>query len=409
MKVKRCRACKSKDLHKFLDLGKRPPSDAFLKKEQLKFPEEKFPLEVLFCSNCSLVQLSYVVPPEKMYKADYVYVSSISPAMRVNWTQLAKEAAEKIGLKPSDLVIDIGGNDGTLLECFKPFNVRTLNIDPTQVALKSKEKGIDLINDFFNEKVAERVVKEKGKAKIITGTNVFAHINDWDDFLRGVNKLLDDNGLMVLEFPYLVDLIKNVEFDTIYHEHLSYLSIRPIIWLLNRFDMEVADVKRIPVHGGSLRLFAKKSSSNLPVNDAAKSLCNLEIKEGLDKLEKYQEFSRRVDELKGKLVKVLKELKSQGKKIAGDGAPAKGNTLLNYCEIGTDVLDFIAEVNPAKIGLFTPGMHIPVVEEERIYSERPDYLLLLAWNFKDDIMKKQQRYKDLGGKFIIPIPEPQIV
>ncbi|MBI4894361.1 MAG: class I SAM-dependent methyltransferase [Candidatus Aenigmarchaeota archaeon] len=411
MRITRCRICKSEDLYKFLDLGMHPPSDAFLKKDQLDSVEEKFPLDVYFCGSCCLVQLGFVVPPEKLFTKNYVYVSSISTTMRSNWMDMAAEINKKFGVPEGSLVVDIGGNDGTLLKCFHDsgFSVTTLNIDPSDVAKTKVSEDVDVINDFFSENVASEVAKKFGKARIITGTNVFAHVDDLDDFMRGVGALLEDDGVLVLEFPYLMDLLEKIEFDTIYHEHLSYLSVGPLIKLYERFGMIIVDIDRIPVHGGSLRIFVKKKGLGTVAAKNVQDLVRLEKERGLYDLETYKDFSVRVSNLKKNLVAMLRDLKSGGKKIAGDTAPAKGNTLLNYCGIDDNVLDFIAEINPIKQGLYTPGTHIPVVPLEKIYEDKPDYLLILAWNFKDDIMRQQKDFRESGGRFIVPVPEPEIV
>lgn len=411
MRVTQCRICESKDLHKFLDLGMHPPSDAFLRKEQLKLSEEKFPLDVYFCKTCGLVQLGFVVPPEKLFRKNYVYVSSISGTMRANWMDLVSDVDKKFGIHKESLIVDIGGNDGTLLGCFHDsgFDVKTLNIDPSDVAKLKKTPKVDVINEFFSKKIASQAVKRFGKASVITGTNVFAHVNNLDDFMGGVDVLLDDDGVLVLEFPYLLDLIEKTEFDTIYHEHLSYFSVRPLTKLYKKFGMSIVDIKRIPVHGGSIRIFVKRNDSKPKTTTTVQELIDLEEGKGLYDLGTYEGFAERVSDLKEKLVSLLKKIKSEGKTIAGDTAPAKGNTLLNYCGIDTKFLDFVAEINPIKQGLYTPGTHIPVVSLEKIYKDRPNYLLVLAWNFKDDIMKQQKDFHDNGGKFIIPIPEPKTI
>jgi hypothetical protein len=408
MYIKECRICKSKDLYRFLDLGMHPPSDAFLKKEQLNLPEPKFPLDVFFCKNCGLVQLGFVVQPELMFNKDYVYITSVSKTHDKHFEQLAREAVERFN-PDGGLVIDIGGNDGTLLKHFKKFGCKVLNVDPSGVAQLAIKSGIDTFNDFFTEETARKILKERGKAKIITGTNVFAHIHDLDDVLRGVNLLLEDNGVFIIESPYLVDLIENIEFDTIYHEHLSYLAIRPLSVLFSRFKMKIFDVKRTSIHGGSIRVFVEKENGKWPVTNAAKDLVELENRMKLDEIETYIEFAKKVEKLKKDLVMLLKELKAKGKMIIGNGAAAKGNTLLNYCQIGPEIIDYIVEINPIKQGLYTPGMHIPVVPLEKVEEDKPDYMLILPWNIKDDIMKQEERIRKWGGKFIIPVPKPVVV
>ncbi len=407
MRNSECRMCKSKDLYKFLDLGEHPPSDAFLKKEQLGLPEPKFPLDVYFCKNCGLVQLGFVVQPELMFNKDYVYVTSVSKTHDKLFGQFAEEVVKRFNVS-GRLVVEMGSNDGTLLKHYKRLGCKVLGVDPSGAAQLAVKSGIDTINDFFTEAVALKILSEKGKASVITGTNVFAHIHDLDDVMRGASQLLEDDGVLIIESPYLVNLVENLEFDTIYHEHLSYLAVRPLSVLFERFGMEIMDVKRTMIHGGSIRVFVKKKKGKWPVSPAAKELIELEKKMKLDAPETYKKFAKKVEHLRENLVGLLRKLKADGKKIVGNGAPAKGNTLLNYCKIGTDLVDYIVEINPIKQGLYTPGMHIPVLPLEKIPEDKPDYVLILPWNLKDDIMKQEQRIRKWGGKFIIPVPDPRV-
>lgn len=404
---KECRICDSKNLVRFLDFGKHPPSDAFLKKNQLDAPENYFPLEVYFCEDCYLVQLGHVVSPDLLFK-NYPYMTSISASMQTHLNQLAKSITERFNIKQGSLVIDIGSNDGTLLKSFKKLRFKTLGVDPSDIASVAQDGRIETLNNYFSNDVAKKIKKEKGPAIIITGTNVFAHVDNLFDFLNGINTVLDNDGFLVLEFPYLVDLINKTEFDTIYHEHLSYFATRPLMVLFEKFNMEIFDIQRLPVHGGSVRIFVKKLGSVYNVSDKIKELFSLEENEKLSSVDTYNIFANRVRQIRKDLIILLKGLKSQGKRIAGDGAPAKGNTLLNYCQIGTDILDYIVEISPLKQGLYTPGTHIPIFPIDRIYTDRPDFLLILPWNIKEDIMQQQAEFKQNGGKFIVPIPKPTI-
>lgn len=404
-----CRICKSKELVSFLDLGKHPPSDAFLKKSQLSLPEPLFPLEVYLCINCKLVQLKYVVSPDVLFKNDYPYLTSISVRMQKHFNQLTKDIINRFDIDAGELTVDIGGNDGTLLKGFKKYGIDTLCIDPASVALYAQKEGIRVVNEYFTSIVAKKVRGQLGQAKVITGTNVFAHVDNLYDFLNGVNILLKDDGVLVLEFPYLVNLIEETQFDTIYHEHLSYFSLKPLVQLFKMSQMEIFDVVRVSVHGGSVRLFIKKSPAKYKDTGNKNKLLNLERKKRIYSLDTYYKFAENTKELKKQLLKIIKSLKSKSKRIAGDTAPAKGNTLLNYCNIGTDMLDYIAEISPLKQGLYTPGTHIPIYPLERIYEDKPDYLLILAWNIKDDVIRQQKKFKDLGGSFIVPIPKPYII
>lgn len=409
MYIKDCRVCKSKDLHKFLDFGMQPAADAFLKKEQLELDEPKYPLEVWFCKNCGHVQLGYIAPRKPLFES-FTYLSSVSKTMIENFQNIADEAVTMFKLGKNSLVIDIGCNDGALLKCFRTLGARVLGIDPSPTVKFAIADGIDIINDFFNEKVADNALKKYGKASVVTGTNVFAHIDDYDSFLEGLNIILEDDGAMIWEFPYLVDTINKLEFDTMYHEHLSYFSLKPLITLFKRFDMELFDVKRNPIHGGSIRIFVKKSVGRWEINRAMiNELLSLEKSMGLDSLDTYLEFAEKVKKVKDDFVNLLKNLKSEGKRIVGNGAPAKGNALLNDCSIGPEMIDYLAEINPLKQGLYTPGMRIPVVSLEKLHQDNPEYMLILPWNIKDDIIKQEQEFKRRGGKFIIPIPSPIII
>ena len=408
MYITECRVCKSKDLHKFLDFGMQPAADSFLKKEQLTAMEPKYKMEVWFCSACGHAQLGYIASRKPLF-ASFTYLSSVSKTMRDNFQNIAEEAVRKFNLGKDSLAIDIGCNDGALLKSFRSFGTRVLGIDPSPTVKFAIADGIDVINDFFNEKMTDKVLKY-GKAGVVTGTNVFAHIDDYDTFLNGLNTILEDDGVMIWEFPYLVDTLNKMEFDTMYHEHLSYFSIKPLIALFKRFDMELFDVKKNPIHGGSIRIFVKRSVGKWKVNNTIiDELLNLEKSMKLDSLDTYMEFANRVNKVMEDFVNLLKKLKSEGKKIVGNGAPAKGNALLNFCNIGPDIIDYLAEINQLKHGLYNPGMHIPVVPLEQMHKDNPDYMVILPWNIKDDIIKQEQEFKERGGKFIIPIPSPTIL
>lgn len=388
-------------------MGPTPPANSLLKKEQLTSKEAFYPLDIYFCPECGLVQLRDVVSPKILFK-DYVYLTGVSQTMKRHLHQLAVEVISRFNLSKDDLVIDVGSNDGTLLKEFKQLGIKTLGIEPaTNVALVAEREGIETVNDFFSIEVAKNIIERKGHARVITGTNVFAHINDLDVILHAVDNLLTSDGIFVIEVPYLVDLLSKTEFDTMYHEHLSYFSLRPLVTLFKRFNMELFDVKRIPVHGGSIRCYVRRSPST--IESSVYRLLALEEDLKLNSFSTYLEFGARVRNIKLQLTSLLKRLKREGYRIVGYGAAAKGNTLLNYCKIGTDILDYIADNTPFKQGLYTPGMCIPVVPPSRILRDMPDYALLLAWNYLDEILKKEQNYRELGGKFIVPIPEPRIV
>lgn len=404
---KRCRVCKNRRLRKFLELGPTPLANSFLKQEQLTSEEPFYPLDVYLCPKCGLVQLRDVVSPEILFK-DYVYLTGVSKTMKQHFYQVVTEIVNNFNLSEDDLVVDVGSNDGTLLKRFKQLGIKTLGVEPaTNVALIAERDGIETVNDFFSVEVTENITARKGHAKVVIGTNVFAHVNDLDSTLQAVDDLLTGDGIFVIEVPYLVDLLSKTEFDTIYHEHLSYFSLRPLVTLFKRFNMTLFDVKRTPVHGGSIRCYVRRSPSK--IENSVYELLTLEEDLKLNSFSTYLKFGARVRNIKLQLTSLLKRLKKEGKRIIGYGAAAKGNTLLNYCKIGTDVLDYIIDNTSFKQGLYTPGMHIPVVPSARKLRDLPDYALLLAWNYLDEIVEKEQTYRELGGKFIVPIPEPRIV
>ena len=408
-KVKECRVCKKSDFTKILDLGFHPPVDDFLTKERLDNPEIYYPLELYICNNCSLVQLGYVVPPEILYQNDYPYESSTTKTGVTHFHAFAKEAYQRFGLKENDLVIDIGSNVGVLLEGFKIMGAKVLGIDPAENICKiARERGIDTINDFISESAAQKIESQYGKAKIVTGTNVVAHIDDHHALVRSLDTLLDKDGVFIFEAPYLVDLIEKFEYDTIYHEHLAYLSLKPMQILFEQFGMEIFDMKKVSIHGGTVRYFIARKGQQ-PICESIAQFQKLEEESKIYDIATLNEFAKNVEKNRQELRWLLEDLKHQGKTIAGLSAPAKGMTLLNYCKIGTETLDFLTEKSRLKIGKFSPGGHIPVLSDNDLIEKRPDYALLLAWNFAEEIMKNLQEYKDKGGKFIIPIPRPHVV
>lgn len=402
-----CRVCGSEKLHKFLSLGPTPLANSFLRENQLSEEELYYPLDVYFCSNCYLVQLLDVVSPEVMFK-DYAYVTGASKPMESHFFEFAEDVVRTSRICENSLVVDIGSNDGTLLQGFSKFGMRTLGVEPaSNIARLAEAKGIPTVNDLFDEECALKIRRDFGKADVITGTNVFAHMDDLEDILRGINHLLSEFGTFVVEVPHLLNLLNNLEFDTIYHEHLSYFALYPMVYLFRKFGLEVVDVKQSPVHGGSIRVFVQRAPKKQSQNVIRLLVIERDAK--LDSVETYMNFARRVASLKGNLLKLLKTLKKEGARITGYGATAKGNTLLNYCRIGMDILDYISDTTPFKQGCYTPGMHIPVVPEEKFHEEPPDYALLLAWNYADVILRKEIEYSRRGGKFILPIPEPKVV
>lgn len=407
--VNNCRVCGSSNFLEFLDLGHSPPADQFLRKEQLRQPETSYPLSVQICKKCGLVQLGQVVHHEILYRNDYPYESSTTKQGKLHWDEFAKTTVEEYALNSEDLVVDIGSNVGVLLEAFRNCGTRILGVDPaSNIVDIANNRGIETWDAFFGLETAEKILSQKGSAKIITGTNVFAHIDDLDSFMQAVQKLLCEDGIFIFEAPYLGNLIRLLEYDTIYHEHLSYLSLKPIQLLAEKLGMEVIDVQERDIHGGSFRVFISKFghySKNQRVTEFEKKEQSLALSDASS----LREFSLKVSLNKSKLLNLLHELKQSGKKIAAVSTPAKGMTLLNYCKIGPEILDFATEKSSLKIGKYTPGMHIPIKPDSALVTENVDYALLLAWNFADEIIDNLKDYRKNGGKFIIPIPEPKII
>lgn len=404
-----CRFCLNKKLIQVINLGKQPAANAFLSKKQLREKEPFFPLKVNFCHKCGLLQLTYVVSPDYLFR-NYVYVSSTSPVFIAHFEEYAQDVYKKLKLGSNSLVVDIGSNDGILLRPFKKLGTRILGIDPARkIAKEAAKNGIPTISTYFDQRIANKIIKKWGWADVITANNVFAHVPYIDELVLATKSLLKDDGVFIIEAPYLVDFLKKNLFDTIYHEHVSYLSVKPLMVLFKRFDMEVFDVKKTDSHGGSIRVFVGKNNSKRRIQPAVEKFVLKEESLGLRRLQTYQKFAKKIAQNKKSLNSLLKKLKSSGKTIVGYGAPAKGNTLLNYFKIGTETLEYIVEDSQHKLGLYTPGMHIPVVKPGRIQQTKPDYVLILAWNFAKPLMDKLSDYKKEGGKFIIPVPTPQVI
>lgn len=404
-KRKTCRICGGRDLKLVLDLGKTALANAFLSKEAAKKKDATYPLQLVFCPTCSLVQLAHVVDPKILFSG-YHYLTSGSPVLIEHFQREARDLAKRFELKKKDLAVEIGSNDGILLSAIRD-DVRVLGVDPAETAaLEASKRGVETIVDFFGVRVANDIVKDHGQAKIIFANNVVAHIDDLDDVFKGVQILLREDGAFVFEAHWVYNLIGDGGFDQIYHEHLSYYSLHAIRYLAERFGFVVTDVERVPIHGESLRVFVQKKGKP---SARVKKLLALEHKVGIDTIKAFRRFAPKVEKNKRDLKNLLDKLKKKGATIAGYGASAKGNTLLNYVGITTKHLDFITDTIPLKQWTFTPGAHIPVVPPDMLFTKRPDYLLLLAWNYAPAILHREQALRAQGTKFIIPVPKVRVV
>jgi len=404
-----CRMCSSTRLYKFLDLGFTPPADQFRRRDQLREADVYYPLQVMMCEDCGLAQLSYVVSPEVLYRNDYPYESSTTQTGRRHWADFAASVVKRLSLSPGDLAVDIGSNVGVLLGAFRDNGMRVQGVDPAaNIVMIARENGIDTMCEFFNEDAARQIIAEKGSASVITATNVFAHVDDLDALIESVKLLLNERGVFIFEAPYFVNLLKHNEYDTIYHEHLSYLSAKPLVPFFAKHGMEVFHIEQNDIHGGSFRVFVTRKGQR-PVSKDVDGVIAEEERLGIYTRKTLDRFADGVLKNKRDLTWLLQSLKHEGKRIVGVSAPAKGMTLLNYCRIDNDVLDFVTEKSKLKIGRHTPGAHIPVVADSELLAQQPDYALLLAWNFAEEIMRNLDAFRRKGGKFIVPIPSPRIV
>ena len=407
-KPKRCIVCDMETVEQFLDLGATALANKFLSEEELSAPELHYPLRVGFCHTCGHVQLTEIVPPSTMFE-EYLYMSSASDTLKAHFYDLSDLLVQRYHLGEADLVIDIGCNDGTLLHGFKRHGVQTLGVDPAEnLAQLTYEMGIGRYTGFFNAKTAKHIVSEWGQASLITATNTFPHIPDLPDFIAGIHTTLAPGGVFVIEMHYLVDLLDQGAFDTIYHEHVSYWALKPLVYLFEKHGMQVVHAERVPLHHGQLRVFVQRRGEG-DVQLSVEWLLDLERTQGLGQFMTYQQFALKTQQIKRDVHRTIAQLREQGKRVVGYGAPAKGNTLLSFLEIGPEILEYIVDRSPLKQGLYTPGMHIPVVPPERLLADRPDYVLLLAWNFTDEILEQQAEYRRCGGQFIIPVPEARIL
>ncbi len=403
-----CRSCGNSRGELILDLGVQPLANNLLRQEDLSKPEPKFPLRLAVCNSCWLLQILDLVPPVQLF-SDYLYFSSFSELMLRHAKEAAERYIEEFGLSHGNLVVEIASNDGYLLQNFVSAGVPCLGIEPAaNIAEVAREKGIETLVEFFGKDLAMKLASSGKQADVVLGNNVFAHAPNTNDFVAGLKALLKPQGRIVLEFPYAVDLIEHTEFDTIYHEHVFYFTVTALQPLFKRHELQIFRVERLPIHGGSLRLFACHAGS-FPVETSVTNLMEAEERRGAASLGYYEGFAKRVLDIKRSLCDLLARLRQEGQRVAAYGASAKGSTLLNFCGVGKDQLDFVADRSTYKQGRLTPGTHIPILPADKLLEAQPAYTLLLTWNFADEIMAQQKAYRDRGGKFIIPIPKVKVV
>jgi len=402
-----CRSCGHLGLEPVLDLGMMPLSDGFLTSAQLEDTEELFPLDVAFCPTCTLMQILETVPPEKLFCEDYPYFSSFSETLLAHSRDNALDLIKRRDLNSDSFVVELASNDGYLLRNFVENGIPVLGIDPAEGPAKAAEKvGVPTLNDFFSKALAAKLQGEGKQADVIIGNNVLAHVADTNGFVAGIATLLKDTGVAVIECPYVRDLIDHAEFDTIYHEHLCYFSVHALVALFERHGLSLNDIKRLPIHGGSLRLYIEKKQ-NISAN--VTRLLHEERQLGMTEMKYYEGFRQRVEGVRDGMQQLLSELKGAGKRIAGYGAAAKGTIMLNYIGATRDAIEFVADKNVHKQGKWIPGVRIPIVAPEKIKAEMPDYTVILPWNFTEEIVRQQAAYQSQGGRFIVPIPQPRIL
>ena len=403
----RCRSCGGDDLHVFLSLGETPLADALLAPEDIARPEPRYPLDLAFCPGCALVQILAEVPPQTLFVENYLYFSSYSDEFLAHARAHAEGLVGERGLDASTLVVEVGSNDGYLLRNFVDRGIPVLGIDPApgQVAAAAA-LGVATVPEFFDAALARRLLAESGPAAVLIANNVMAHTPDLNGFVEGISILLADDGVATIENPYVRELIDRCEFDTIYHEHFSYFSCTSVDRLLRCHGLTLVRVEPFPVHGGTLRWWVERDGE--PEESVGRYLA-AERESGVDELGYYLEFARRVESVRDELVALLRRLRAEGARIAAYGAAAKGSTLLNYAGLGPELIDFVVDRNVHKQGRLMPGVHIPIRPPEALLEERPDYVLLLAWNFADEILAQQEAYRAAGGRFVVPVPEPRIL
>jgi SAM-dependent methyltransferase len=407
----KCRFCGKELSYVFADLGNAPPSNAFLKQEQLNEPEVFYPLKLFVCDRCFLVQVDEYKKSDEIFNNEYAYFSSYSKTWLENAKQYADLIVSRFPLNQKSLIIEIASNDGYLLQYFKEKALHVLGIEPAKnTAQIAKSKAIDTIEDFFGETLAQGLVKEHRKADLLIGNNVLAHVPNIHDFVKGLKILLKDDGVITMEFPHIMRLIEHNQFDTIYHEHFSYFSFMTVKSIFESYKLTIFDVDELSTHGGSLRIYAShEQNKNRPISGAVNALLEKEYSKGMNKIDFYLNFQDRINKVKNEFLRFLIEQRWMDKKIIAYGAAAKGNTFLNYCGIKKDLIEFVVDASPHKQGKLLPASHIPVVDESRIKAYKPDFVVILPWNIKEEIMTQLSYIREWGARFVMAIPELQIL
>jgi 2-polyprenyl-3-methyl-5-hydroxy-6-metoxy-1,4-benzoquinol methylase len=407
----KCRHCKAELSLPFIDLGNAPPSNAYLTEQTLQKPEKRFPLRVLVCSECWLVQTVDYTGADELFSADYAYFSSYSTIWLQHAEQYVITMIERFGLTKNSFVVEVAANDGYLLQYVHARGIPCLGVEPTtSTAAAARQKGIDIVEDFFGERLALSLAKQGKEADLMIANNVLAHVPDINDFVTGFTSLLKTAGIATFEFPHLLRLVAGNQFDTIYHEHFSYLSFTAVSRIFEKNGLKVFDIGELPTHGGSLRVFAERlDSGRQKVSNHVVELLAQERAAGMTTAEYYAGFQARADRIKNKLLDFLKQSKKQGKKVAAYGAAAKGNTLLNYAGVHPDLLPYVVDRNPSKQGKYLPGSRIPIVAETRLCEERPDYVVILPWNLKSEVMEQLSYIRNWDGRFVTAVPNLEIV
>ena len=404
-----CRFCSNLLKHTFVDLGMSPLSNAYLKLDTINKAEKFYPLHAYVCDKCFLVQLEEFETPDHIF-SDYAYFSSYSETWLHHAENYTELMIKRFGLNENSQVIEIASNDGYLLQYFQKEGIPVLGIEPAaNVAKVAEEKGIPSLVKFFGVSTAQELVAQGIQADLLLGNNVLAHVPDLNDFVAGMKIVLKPDGILTMEFPHVLRLILQNQFDTIYHEHFSYFSFLTVEKVFATHGLTLFDVEELPTHGGSLRIYGQHNDGKKPISDRISKLKTQEIEARLEQLETYLGFGEQVKATKRHLLSFLIDIKNQGKSVVGYGAPAKGNTLLNYCGIRTDLLDYTVDRSPYKQGLFLPGTHIPIYHPDKIIETKPDYLLILPWNIKDEIIEQMSHIREWGGQFVVPIPQVEVI